>query len=187
MMWIYEEREESRRTYIVKLPPIVKALLEETNRRYMFYEFITTRTRFLTYALGRRDAKRVYAKVPVWLYEIASSQGLNSVGVYLVSVGWMSFFNAGFDPATPSISVQVYRNFYKAFGDPLFSTRYREKILQLMNNEMYWHPHKVFDSSHRLAKRLRYVKERYRLTRTNTVLLYLAFFLRYIKDTMERR
>jgi len=33
---------------------------------------------------------------------------------------------------------------------------------------------------------LKYVKARYRLTRTNTMLLYLAFFLRFVKEKMVR-
>jgi len=183
-------RDESERrwrsTYVVRLPPIAKALLEETNRRYMFYEFIVTNTRLMTFALGKRDPKRVYAKVPEWLYRIARDQGLNGVGIYLVSVGWMHFLNAKYDPGTRYITVQVYRNFYKAFGEPLFSESYRATIEELMDNELYRRPHKVFDLSHRIAKRLRYVKSRYGLTRTNTLLLYLAYFLRYVKDTMER-
>ncbi len=173
-------------TYTLHLPPIAKTLLEETNKRYMFYEFILEHTRALTYTLGKRDPKRVYAKVPAWLYDIARKQNLNGVGIYLASAGWMGFLNAKYDPGADYVTVQVYRNFFRVFGNPLFSESFKPQILLMTDNPLYRRPWKVFDQRHRLAKRLKYVKSRYRLTRTNTMLLYLAFFLRFYKDTMRR-
>jgi len=171
-------------TYVVYLPPLAKALLEETNRKYMFYEFICNHTRVLTHRL-RPDRGRVWVTIPAWFYEMARQEGFNSVGIYLLANAWMGFFNLEPSSSVPSVSVRVYKPFRKLFGDPLFPELYRAKIEEIVSR--WWkRPHKVFDSTHRLARRLRYVKQRYRLTRTNTMLLYLAFFLRFVKDKMVR-
>jgi len=172
-------------TYVVYLPPLAKALVEEVNRKYMFYEFICNYTRALTRRVSPRDRKRVHARVPTWFYEMAKLQGFNSVGIYLLSSAWMDFFNLEPNPKVPSTSVQVYGFLYRSFGDPVFPDWYRPKI-ETITSRWWLRPHKVFDMNHRLARRLRYVKERYKLTRTNTMLLYLAFFLRYVKDRMVR-
>lgn len=172
-------------TYVVLLPPLAKALVEEVNRKYMFYEFICNYTRALTCRVSPRDRKRVYARVPTWFYEMAKLQGFNSIGIYLLASAWMDFLKLEPDPRVPSTTVQVYRFLYRSFGDPLFPEWYRSRIEGILSR--WWlRPHKVFDMNHRLARRLRYVKERYKLTRTNTMILYLAFFLRFVKDKMVR-
>jgi len=175
------------RTYVVYLPPLAKALLEETNRKYQFYEFIISNTSALTHSINPKDKKHIYVKVPLWLYVLAKQQGFNSVGIYLLSVSWMSFFGAKFEPRVPSVSIKVYRFLYRAFGVPLFPELYRPMIESVLDNRLYYKPHKTYEYNHRVAKRLRYVKKRYGLTRTNTMLLFLAFFLKYMKDFMVRR
>jgi len=95
-------------TYVIYLPPLAKALLEEVNRKYMFYEFICNHTRALTRRINPRDKRRVYAKIPRWFYEMARQEGFNSVGIYLLSSAWMDFFNLEPDPRVPSTSAQVY-------------------------------------------------------------------------------
>jgi len=184
-----EEAESYRpkKLYRVYLPSLAKALLEETNRKYQFYEFIISNTSALTHSINPQNRKQVYVKVPLWFYDLAKQQGFNEVGIYLLSAGWMNFFNAKMESKTPAKTVRVYEFLYKAFGIPLFPERYKVVIETILNNRLYQRPWKVFDYNHRVAKRLMYVRKRYGLTKTNTMLLYLAFFLKYIKDFMVRQ
>ena len=61
----------ARKTYVVYLPPLAKALLEETNRKYQFYEFVISNTSALTHTIVPSDRRRIYVKIPAWIYGMA--------------------------------------------------------------------------------------------------------------------
>ena len=174
-------------TYVVKLTPLEKALLDYVNKKYMFYEFLVDKYCFLFKAIPKHS-KRVYIYIPAWLYELLRSMGItNSISIYLDTVIIKNLFNA-YDVYDQQMKrIRVYDTIANFFGRRItVPEMLRDKVEQLASSSYANHPTKVFSAYSRIAKHLRWCKKRYGLTRRNALLLYLAYFVTAMKERMVR-
>ena len=181
-----KKRYSEKSTYVIRLAPLEKALLDYINRRYMFYEFLIERYYYLFKAIPK-PSKRIYAYIPLWLYEYLRSHNIrNSVSMYLVTVTVKNLFNTPDTYRETMKAVRVYDTFADFFGKEInVAESVRPKLDYVASLSYAWHPTKVFAAYSQLAYRVRWCKKRYRLTRRNALLLYLAYFT-LIKEKMAR-
>ena len=83
-------------------------------------------------------------------------------------------------------AIRVYDTFANFFGKEIHVAESIKSKLDYVASLSYaWHPTKVFAAYSQLAYRVRWCKKRYKLTRRNALLLYLAYFT-LIKEKMAR-
>lgn len=179
-------RYSEKSTYVIKLAPLEKALVDYINRKYMFYEFIIDRYYYLFKAIPK-PKKRIYAYIPSWMYEFLDSISLNNnVSKYLNTVIIKNLFNAFDVYSQPLKAVRVYDTMATFFGLRItVPESIRGEIEKLVSSSYAKHYTKVFSAYSNIAKHLRWGKKRYGLTRRNTLLLYLAYFTT-MKEKMMR-
>lgn len=174
-------------TYVVRLAPLEKALLDYVNRRYMFYEFLVDKYYFLFKAIPK-PRRRIYVYIPAWLHGVLESMGItNSVSIYLDTVAIKNAFNA-YDVYDQQMKrIRVYDTIASFFGKKITVPEVlRDRVEQLASSSYAKHSTKVFSAYSKIAKHLRWCKKRYGLTRRNALLLYLAYFVTAMKEKMVR-
>lgn len=179
-------RYSEKSTYVIKLAPLEKALVDYINRKYMFYEFIIDNYYYLFKAIPK-PKKRIYAYIPAWMHNFLSSVGItNDVTRYLNVVIIKNLFNIPDVYNLPLKAVRVYDTIATFFGLRItVPESIRDKIETLASSSYAKHYTKVFSAYSNISRRLRWCKKRYGLTRRNALLLYLAYFTT-MKEKMVR-